>query len=193
MYSFVAANNNFMGCSTVYNVYDECNVFISQFVVGYSIENELYYITEYKGADMSLYSVGVQSSEELATILYDFSQIFEYMDYADIFSNMSVYSDHQDNVPKISKKLLYMYDSYGEISNEDGKWIVVAEDDYVEQLIYSEALEGSELFLEEENDEGELYINLQEDAFCCDGDEIEGFYAKIYWDKIEAMALANNI
>ena len=192
MYSFVASSKSFAGCSTIYNVYDECNVFISQFVVGYSTENQLYYITEYKGADMSLYSVGVQSSEEFATILYDFSQIFEYMDYSDIFSNMSVYNDYQNDVPKISKKLLYVYDAYGEVSNQDDKWFVVAEDDYVEQLIYVEALEGSELFLEEETDEGEMFINLQEDAFYCDGDEIEGFYAKIYWDKIENLVLSYN-
>lgn len=193
MYSFVASDKNFMGCSTVYNVYDECNVLISQFVVGYCIAHKLYYITEYKGADMSSYTVGVQSSEELAAILYDFSQVFEYMDYDSIFSNISVYTDYQNDIPNISKNLLYMYDSYGEVSKQDGEWLVMAEDDYVEQLIYTEAIEGSELFLDTENDEGEIFVDLQEDAFYCDGDEIDGFYSKIYWDKIEAIALANNI
>ena len=192
MYSFVASDKEFMGCSTIYNVYDECIVLVSQFVVGYSIEHKLYYITEYRGADGDPSAIGVQSPEELAAILYDFSQIFEYMNYTDVFSNMGVYYDYQDDVPAISKELLYIYDSYGEIAHQDDEWFIMAEDNCVEELIYKDVIEGSELYLED-NDSEDLFVDLQENYFYCEGDTIDGFYAKIYWDKIEELVLINNI
>lgn len=192
MYSFVASDKIFSGYSTVYDVYNERDMFVTKLVVGYSTLHKFYYATEYKGADASSHT-GIQTPEELATILYDFSQIFKYMDYDDIFSNILVYHDHQEEVPDISKKLLYIYDSSGEVTRQDGEWFIIAEDEHVEQLIYKNVIEGTELYLDEENDEGEIFVDLQEDVFYCNGETIDGFFARIYWDKIEELVLINNI
>ncbi len=192
MYSFVASDQSFMGCSTIYNVYDECNVLVSQFVVGYSIPHKLYYITEYRGADGDPSAIGVQSPEELAAILYSFSQIFEYMNYTDVFSSISLYNDYRNDIPDISKELLYMYDSYGEVTHQNSEWFITAEDCNVEELIYKNAIEGTELYLEDDSS-GDLFVDLQENTFYCEGDTVDGFYAEIHWDKIKDLVLINNI
>ena len=196
-YKFINANNNFMYCSTVYNVYDNDNIPITSIVVGYDTIHNIFYFTEYRGSNRSHNMDGIQNTEELANILYDFSQLFEYMEYSDIFSNMSIYKDYKDIVPKITKDKLYLYDSCGIIRYRHGEWFLEANDEYVNDLLKLDILEKHMFLLEDENtiyDISELLVDLDSDPFYCNGDEVEGFYLCVKdWNKLEVFVLANNL
>lgn len=192
-YQFINANNNFMGCSTVYNVYTYDNIHITSIVIGYNISNSIYYLTEYRGGSRSHNAPGIQVTEELIDIIYDFSQFFELMDYPDIFSNMGVYYDYQDEVPPISKDKLYIYDGNGTVRYRNGEWSIVADDEYVNDLIQLDILESQEFLLDDDGDKDDLFVDLTSDPFYCAGDEINGFYLCIKdWEKLKTLALVNN-
>lgn len=193
-YQFINANNDFMGCSTVYDVYAYDDIHITSIVIGYNISSSIYYLTEYRGGSRSHDAFGIQVTEELIDIIYDFSQFFELMDYPDIFSNMSVYYDYQDEVPPISKDKLYIYDGNGTVRYSNGEWFIAADDEYVNDLIQLDILEGQQLLLEDDDDGNGLFVDLTSDPFYCVGDEIDGFYLCVKdWDKLKGLALANNL
>lgn len=192
-YQFINANNNFMGCSTVYNVYTYDNILITSIVIGYDISNSIYYLTEYRGGSRSHDALGIQVTEELIDIIYDFSQFLELMDYPDIFSNMGVYYDYQDEVPSISKDKLYIYDGGGVVRFSNGEWFIMADDKYVNSLIQLDILESQQFLLEDHGNKDDLFVDLTSDPFYCVGDELDGFYLYIKdWDKLKTLALANN-
>ena len=193
-YKFINANNNFIYSSTVYNVYDNDDMPITSIVVGYDVTNNMFYFTEYRGADRSYNMDGIQNTEELANILYDFSQLFEYMEYSDIFSNMSIYEDYKDIIPKITKDKLYVYDGCGIIKHRHGEWLLEADDEYVNDLLELDILEKHTFLLEDAGDNDDLFVDLESDPFYCNGDEIDGFYLCVKdWDKLKDLALANNL
>ena len=183
-YYFQNANNNFSGLSTVYNVYNDENFQITSIVVGYCNYNNIFFFTEYKGAGGSS-NAGIADQKEFNSILYDFSQIFEYMNYSDIFSNEFRYNENKDEVPPITKDNLYIYDSYGETAYVGGQWIIVPDDKYVDHLVDKNVLEGSRILLEDYDDDGSLYIDLNEydriDDFC-------GFF--LYVNDWEALKIS---
>ncbi len=186
MYSFKYADSNFSGFSTVYNVYNDENIFVASIVVGYCMYNNIFYYTEYRGNRNSSF---IGSKEEFNSILYEFSQIFEYMDYSDIFSDEFRYNEYKDKVPSITKDNLHIYDSYGEIAFVRGEWIIVPDDKYVDHLIDRNILEGTWLLLEDYDDEDNLYVNLSE----YDRDDIPGFFLYIKdWDALKQEVLATN-
>lgn len=193
-YKFINADINFMYSSTVYSVYDNDDIPITSIVVGYDAMNNIFYFTEYRGGNRSHNMIGIRNTEELINILYDFSQLFEYMDYIDIFSNMSIYEDYKDIVPKITKDKLYVYDGCGIIKHRHGEWFVEADDEYVNDLIQLDILEGQQLLLEDDDDGNDLFVDLESDPFYCNGDEIDGFYLYVKdWNKLEDLALVNNL
>lgn len=193
-YKFINANNNFMYCSTVYNVYDDDNIPITSIVVGYDTVHNIFYFTEYRGGNRSSNMDGIQNTEELANILYDFSQLFEYMEYLDIFSNMSVYEDYKYILPKITKDKLYVYDGCGIIKYRHGEWFLEADDEYINDLLKLDILEKHMFLLEDTNDDDDLFVDLESDPFYCNGDEIDGFYLCVKdWDKLKDLALTNNL
>ena len=121
-------------------------------------------------------------------------QLFELMDYPDIFSNMSVYYDYKDVIPPISKDKLYIYDGDGIVRHRNGEWFIEADDEYVNDLIQLDILEGQQLLLEDDDDGNDLFVDLTSDPFYCVGDEIDGFYLCVKdWDKLKGLALANNL
>jgi hypothetical protein len=192
-YKFINANNNFMRCSTVYNVYDNDDMPITSIVVGYETAHNIFYFTEYRGGDRSYNMDGIQNTEELANILYDFSQLFEYMEYPDIFSNMSIYEDYKDIIPKITKDKLYVYDGNGIVKYGHGEWFLEADDEYVNDLLELDILEKHMFLLEDTNNDDDLFVDLESDPFYCNGDEIDGFYLYVKdWNKLEVFVLANN-
>lgn len=192
-YQFINANNDFMGCSTVYDVYTYNNIHIASIVVGYNVLSHIYYLTEYRGSSNRIIPA-IHVTEELIDIIYDFSQFFELMDYPDIFSNMSVYYDYQDEVLPISKDKLYIYDGNGTVRYSNGEWFITADDEYVNDLIQLDILEGQQLLLEDDDDGNGLFVDLTSDPFYCVGDEIDGFYLCVKdWDKLKGLALANNL
>lgn len=193
-YKFINADNNFMYSSTVYNVYDNDDTLITSIVVGYEATSNIFYFTEYRGGNRSHNMNGIQNTEELANMLYDFSQLFEYMDYTDIFSNMSIYEDYKDIIPKIAKDKLYVYDGCGIIKYRYGEWFLEANDKYVNDLLKLDILEKHMFLLEDTNDGDDLFIDLESDPFYCNGDEINGFYLYVKdWDKLKDLALVNNL
>ena len=193
-YQFINANNNFMGCSTVYNVYIYDNIPITSIVVGYDAMSNIFYFTEYRGGNRSHNAPGIQDTEELIDIIYDFSQLFELMDYSDIFSNMGVYYDYQNEVPPISKDKLYIYDGNGIVRHRNGEWFLEADDEYVNDLLKLDILEGQQFLLEDDADGNDLFVDLTSDPFYCVDDEIDGFYLYVKdWDKLKDLALANNL
>lgn len=192
-YQFVNANNNFMRCSTVYDVYTYDDIHITSIVIGYDIYNHIYYFTEYRGGSRSHNALGIQVTEELIDILYDFSQFFELMDYPDIFSNMSVYYDYKDVIPPISKDKLYIYDGNGIIRFSNGEWVIMADDKYVNELIQLGVLDGQQFLLEDDGDNDDLFVDLTSDPFYCVGDEINGYYLYIKdWERLNTLASINN-
>lgn len=192
-YQFINADNNFMGCSTVYDVYTYNNIHITSIVIGYDISNSVYYLTEYRGGSRSHNAPGIQVTEELINIIYDFSQFFELMNYTDIFSNIGVYCDYQDEVPPISKDKLYIYDGCGIVRYRNGEWFIEADDEYVNDLIQLDVLESQQILLEDDGDGNDLFIDLTSDPFYCVDDEINGFYLYIKdWKKLKTLAVANN-
>lgn len=193
-YKFINADNNFMYSSTVYNVYDNDDTLITSIVVGYEATSNIFYFTEYRGGNRSHNMNGIQNTEELANILYDFSQLFEYMEYSDIFSNISRYEDYKDVIPKITKDKLYVYDGCGIIKHRHGEWFLEADDEYVNDLLELDILEKHMFLLEDTNDGDDLFIDLESDPFYCNGDEINGFYLYVKdWDKLKDLALVNNL
>lgn len=191
-YQFVNADNNFMGCSTVYDVYTYNNIHIASIVVGYNVLSHIYYLTEYRGGSNRIIPA-IHVTEELIDIIYDFSQFFELMDYSDIFSNMNVYYDYQDEVPPISKDKLYIYDGNGTVRHRNGEWFIEADDEYVNDLIQLDILEGQQLLLEDDDNGNDLFVDLTSDPFYCVDDEIDGFYLYIKdWEKLKTLALVNN-
>jgi hypothetical protein len=160
--------------------------------MGYDVSNSIYYLTEYRGGSRSHDALGIQVIEELIDIIYDFSQFFELMDYPDIFSNMGVYYDYQDEVPSISKDKLYIYDGNGIVRHRNGEWFIEADDEYVNDLIQLDILEGQQLLLEDDDNGNDLFVDLTSDPYCAD-DEIDGFYLYIKdWEKLKTLALVNN-
>jgi hypothetical protein len=193
MYSFILSDKHFMNCSSVYDVYDDCDCPITKCVVGYDCSNNIYYFTEYRGYGPRENFLGIRDTSELINILYDFSQLFELMDYPDIFSNMSVYYDYKDVIPPISKDKLYIYDGDGIVRFSDGEWVIMANDKYVNDLIQLDILEGQQFLLEDDGDGNDLFVDLTSDPFYCAGDEINGFYLYIKdWEKLKTLALVNN-
>ena len=191
-YQFINAINNFMGCSTVYNVYYD-DIHITSIVIGYNVLSSVYYLTEYRGGNRSHNAPGIQVTEELIDIIYDFSQLFELMDYSDIFSNMSVYYVYQNEVPLITKDKLYIYDGYGIIKHSHGEWFLEADDEYVNDLLKLDILEKHMFLLEDVNDDDDSFVDLESNPFYCNGDEINGFYLYVKdWNKLKDLALANN-
>ena len=181
-YYFQNANNNFSGLSTVYNVYDDENFPITSIVVGYCSYNSIFFFTEYRGAGSSS-NVGITEQKEFNNILYDFSQIFEYMDYSDIFSKEDKYNDYKSEVPPITKDNLHIYDSYGEIAYVRGEYVIVPDDKYVEHLVDKEILEGTRILLEDYDDDGNLYVNLNEYDI---SDDIPGFFLRVKdWEALK--------
>jgi hypothetical protein len=193
-YKFINANNNFIRSSTVYNVYDNDDMPITSIVVGYDSMNNIFYFTEYKGADRSYNMDGILNIEELAGILYDFSQLFEYMEYSDIFGNMSIYEDYKDIIPKITKDKLYVYDSCGIVKHRHGEWFIEADDEYVNDLLDLDILEGQQFLLEDDDNGNDLFVDLESDPFYCNGDEIDGFYLYVKdWNKLKDFVSVNNL
>lgn len=193
-YKFIDANNNFARSSTVYNVYDNDDMPITSIVVGYDSMNNIFYFTEYRGGNRSHNMDGIQNTEELAGILYDFSQLFEYMDYTEIFSNMSTYEDYKDIIPKITKDKLYVYDGNGIIIYRYGEWFLEADDEYTNDLLKLDILEKHMFLLEDAGNDDDLFVDLESDPFYCNGDEIDGFYLCVKdWDKLQDFVLANNL
>lgn len=192
-YKFINADNNFLHSSTVYNVYDNDDTPITSIVVGYDVMNNIFYFTEYRGGSRSCNMNNIQNTEEFINILYDFSQLFEYIDYTDIFSNMNVYENYKDIVPPISKNKLYIYDGCGVVKHSNGEWFLEADDEYVNNLIQLDILEGQQFLLEDEGNGNDLFVDLTSDPFYCVDDEIDGFYLYVKdWDKLEDLALVNN-
>ena len=169
-YYFQNANNNFSGLSTVYNVYNDENILVTSIVVGYCMYNNIFFYTEYRGGYSSSL---IDSKEEFNSILYEFSQIFEYMDIMDIISKETIYNDYKNEIPPITKDKLYVYDSYGEIAYVRGEYVIVPDDKYVEHLVDKEILEGTRILLEDYDDDGNLYVNLNEYDI---SDDISGFF-----------------
>ena len=193
-YKFINADNNFMKSSTVYNVYDNDDTPITSIVVGYDVMSNIFYFTEYRGGSRSCNMNNIQNIEEFISILYNFSQLFEYMDYTDIFSNMNVYENYKDIVPPISKNKLYIYDGSGVVKHSNGEWFLEADDEYVNNLIQLDILEKHIFLLEDPNDDDDLFVDLESDPFYCNGDEINGFYLCVKdWNKLTDLALANNL
>ena len=192
-YQFINADNNFMGCSTVYDVYTYNNIHITSIVVGYDISSSIYYLTEYRGGSRSHDALGIQVTEELIDMIYDFSQFFELMDYPDIFSNMGVYYDYQDEVPPISKDKLYIYDGCGIVRYSHGEWFIEADDEYVNDLIQLDVLESQQFLLEDDDNGNDLFVDLTSDPFYCVDDEVNGLYLYVKdWEKLKTLAVANN-
>ena len=116
------------------------------------------------------------------------------MDYSDIFSNMGVYYDYQNEVPPISKDKLYIYDGNGIVRHRNGEWFLEADDEYVNDLLKLDILEGQQFLLEDDADGNDLFVDLTSDPFYCVDDEIDGFYLYVKdWDKLKDLALANNL
>ena len=188
-YTFKNADNNFIGSSTVYDVYDEDNMQVASIVVGFCSLNKIYYFTEYRGAGNHC---SIRTQEEFNGILYSFSQLFECLDYLDIISKESTYEKYKDLLPLISKDKLYIYDSYADICLRDYKWLVVPDDNFIEYLVDEDILEGSELLLEDYDDDNNLYIDLNDASYYV-GDTLDGFYLYVKdWDALEQKVLSYN-
>lgn len=186
MYYFQNADNNFNGYSTVYNVYDDENLLAASIVVGYCNYNNIFYFTEYRGGYASSI-ISTQSSYN--KILYEFSQIFEHMEYMDIFSNESRYNENKDEIPAITKDKLYIYDSFGNIQYKNGEWLIVPDDKFLEYLIDKGMLEDSWVLLEDYDDDDNLLVEMN----IYDRDELNGFYLYVKdWSILEQEVLATN-
>ena len=191
MYSFIRTEP-FHGFSSLYEVYNYNNHYMTTIVVGYCELNDIYYFTEYRGVTNKEVFIG--STDELCSILHAFAQFFEMLEYTDIISNPNKYSI--DKMPPISLNKLYLYDSSGEVSIEGDDCLIIPEDCFLEDLVRCKAIEGTRFLLESPDDyfdEEELFIDLSENPFYCDGDELNGFYLSINdWIEIEKRAMAYN-
>jgi hypothetical protein len=190
MYSFVRAEP-FHGLSSLYEIYDSNNTYVTTMVVGYDDMNNIYFFTEYKGASRV---ESIDYTDEFCAILSDFSILFEMLEPTDIISDNYRYLTYRDEMPEISLKYLYLYDSSGEVSHErDGDWIVIPNDNILEDLVYCKAINGTQILLEDYsddyNDGDSLFVDLSEDVFICDGDELEGYFLAINdWNEIARRA-----
>ena len=185
MYSFIRTKP-FQGLSSLYEIYDSNNTYVTTIVIGYDDMNNIYYFTEYRGTSKRF----IQHIDEFCEILYDFSMFFEILEPTDIISSDYMYLTYKDKMPEISLKYLYLYDSSGEVSHErDGDWIIIPDDNILEDLVYCKAVNGTQILLEDYNDcynNGEsLFIDLSEDSSIYNGDGIEGHYLAINdWNEI---------
>ena len=190
MYSFVRAEP-FHGLSSLYEIYDSNNKYVTTMVVGYDNMNSIYFITEYKGTSRV---ESIDYTDEFCAILSDFSMFFEMLEPTDIISDNYKYLTYRDEMPEISLKYLYLYDSSGEISHEeDGNWIVIPNDSILEDLIYCKAINGTQILLEDYsddyNDGDSLFVDLSEDVFICNGDSLDGYFLAINdWNEISRRA-----
>lgn len=191
MYSFVRTEP-FHGLSSLYEIYDSNNTYVTTMVVGYDNMNSIYFITEYKGTSRV---ESIDYTDEFCAILSDFSMFFEMLEPTDIISDNYKYLTYRDEMPEISLKYLYLYDNSGEVSHErNGDWIVIPDDDILEDLIYCKAINGTQILLEDYsddyNDGDSLFVDLTENPYYCDGDSIEGFFLSINnWNEIEKRAV----
>lgn len=190
MYSFVRTEP-FHGLSSLYEVYDSNNTYVTTMVVGYDNMNDIYFFTEYKGTSRV---ESIDYTDEFCAILSDFSMFFEMLEPTDIISDNYKYLTYRDEMPEISLKYLYLYDSSGEVSHEeDGNWIVIPNDSILEDLIYCKAINGTQILLEDYsddyNDGDSLFVDLSEDVFICNGDNIDGYFLAINdWNEISRRA-----
>lgn len=190
MYSFIRTEP-FQGLSSLYEVYDSNNTYVTTMVVGYDNMNNIYFFTEYKGASRV---ESIDYTDEFCAILSDFSMFFEMLEPTDIISDNYKYLTYRDEMPEISLKYLYLYDNSGEVSHErNGDWIVIPDDNILEDLVYCKAINGTQILLEDYsddyNDGDSLFVDLSEDAFICDGDELEGYFLAINdWNEIARRA-----
>ena len=119
---------------------------------------------------------------------------FEMLEPTDIISDNYKYLTYRDEMPEISLKYLYLYDSSGEVSHEeDGNWIVIPNDSILEDLIHCKAINGTQILLEDYsddyNDGDSLFVDLSEDVFICNGDNIDGYFLAINdWNEINRRA-----
>ena len=185
MYSFIRTEP-FQGLSSLYEIYDSNNTYVTTIVIGYDDMNNIYYFTEYRGTSKRF----IQHTDEFCAILYDFSMFFEILEPTDIISSDYMYLTYKDKMPEILLKYLYLYDSSGEVSHErDGDWIIIPDDNILEDLVYCKAVNGTQILLEDYNDcynNGEsLFIDLSEDPSIYNEDGIEGHYLAINdWNEI---------
>lgn len=187
MYTFIRTKP-FASLSSLYEVYDGENKYVTTMVVGFCNLNKIYFFTEYKGTSRP---ESIDYTDEFCAILYDFSQFFELLEPTDIISDNYKYLTYRDEMPPIELKYLYLYDNWGEVSRErDGDWIIVPGENLLEDLVYCKALNGSQILLEDyPEDSNELFVDLNEDAFYCNGDEVEGFFMGINdWNEIHRRA-----
>ena len=190
MYTFVRSEP-FHGLSSLYEIYDSNNTYVTTMVVGYDNMNSIYFITEYKGTSRV---ESIDYTDEFCAILSDFSMFFEMLEPTDIISDNYKYLTYRDEMPEVSLKYLYLYDNSGEVSHErNGDWIVIPEDNILEDLVYCKAVNGTRLLLEDYSDDyfdgEELFVDLTKNPYYCDGDSIEGFFLSINdWDEINRRA-----
>lgn len=190
MYTFIRTDP-FQGLSSLYQVYDSNNNYVTTIVVGFCNLNKIYFFTEYRGSSRA---ESIDYTDEFCAILSDFAQVFEMLNPTDIISDHNKYLTYRDEMPPISLRYLYLYDSSGEISHErDDEWIVVPEDGILEDLIYCKIVNGTQLLLEDYSDDyfdgDELFVDLSDNPYYCDGDEINGFYLAINdWIEVEKKA-----
>ena len=190
MYSFVRTEP-FQRLSSLYEVYDSDNTYVTTIVVGYDNRNNIYFFTEYKATSRI---ESIDYIDEFCAILSDFSMFFEMLEPTDIISDNYIYLTYKDKMPEISLKYLYLYDSSGEVSHErDGDWIVIPNDSILEDLVYCKAINGTQILLEDYsdyyNDGDSLFVDLSENWFVCVGDILEGYYLAINdWNEIYRRA-----
>lgn len=195
MYSFIKTEP-FHKLSSLYEIYDSNNTYVTTVVVGYDNINNIYFFTEYKGTSRV---ESIDYTDEFCAILSDFSTFFEMLEPTDIISDNYEYLIYRDAMPEILLKHLYLYDNSGEVSHErDGDWIVVPEDNILEDLIYCKAINGTQILLEDYsddyNDGDSLFVDLSEDVFICDGDTLEGYFLAINdWNEIFRRAKSYKI
>lgn len=189
MYTFVRVAP-FMKGSSLYEVYNYNNHYVTTIVVGYCELNKIYYYTEYRGVNKGVF---IGTTDEFCSVLHAFTQFFEMLDYTDIISDNKTYLKYKDELPLISLNKLYLYDNSGRISCER-EYIIIPEEDWLEDLIRCGAINGTQFLLEEPDDyfdENELFIDLSENPYYCDGDKVGGFYLSINdWIEIEKRASA---
>ena len=195
-YSFIMAEKTFQACSTLYYIYDNyLNEYITTLVIGFDLLNNKYYFTEFRGVNFcDIESPGITSAAQLCAILSDFSIIFSMMDYRDIISGDDYYAAYKHILPKIDLIDLTIYDSEGIIVKYNNEYILEVEDEYLDELVKADYVDGHTFLLEDTSDTyPESFINIDEDPFICEHDEIEGMFLFIKdWEGIKSCAKIYN-
>lgn len=180
------------GRSSVYSVYTTDNDLVTYITIGYEPEYDIYYFTEYLGYCERPNHNYFRIAEQFLSALYDFTELFNYIDASEIFWDETYYTEYKDQLPPLTRENLWIYEGSGEIVKRSNQHFIMPDDDILAELAANDILDDTYIKLEYfDEDEGvkDIDLNFLHTYTCFDvGTELDGYYMQVKdWDKIKRV------